>query len=51
VLGAASNVIIIIEASESRTGRSFTFLYFLRLGVAMTALNIATYTLWLILFA
>ena len=50
VLGAASNVII-IEASENRTGRAFTFPYFLKLGAAMTALNIATYTLWLILIA
>jgi len=50
VLGAASNVII-IEASENRAGRSFTFTYFLKLGIVMTALNAATYTLWLVLFA
>lgn len=50
ILGAASNVII-VEASENRTGRAFTFPYFLKLGVAMTALNVAIYTLWLVLFA
>lgn len=48
VLGAASNVII-IEVSENRTGKSFTFQYFLKLGAAMTALNVATYTAWLLL--
>jgi Na+/H+ antiporter NhaD/arsenite permease-like protein len=50
VLGAASNVII-VEASENRTGKSFSYIYFLKLGLVMTSVNAFTYTLWLILFA
>jgi Na+/H+ antiporter NhaD/arsenite permease-like protein len=50
VLGAASNVII-IEAAENRTGKSFTFKQFVKYGVVITAINVATYTTWLLLFA
>jgi Na+/H+ antiporter NhaD/arsenite permease-like protein len=50
VLGAASNVII-VEASENRTGKSFSYISFLKLGLVMTSVNAFTYTLWLILFA
>jgi Na+/H+ antiporter NhaD/arsenite permease-like protein len=49
ILGAASNVII-IEAAENRTGRSFSFTSFLKRGVVITVINIAVYTLWLYFF-
>jgi len=50
ILGAASNVII-IEAAENRTGKSFSFLYFLKQGIIVTLLNIAVYAFWLYFFA
>jgi Na+/H+ antiporter NhaD/arsenite permease-like protein len=43
--------VIIIEAAENRTGRSFTFKQFVKYGVVITAINVATYTTWLLLFA
>jgi Na+/H+ antiporter NhaD/arsenite permease-like protein len=46
ILGAASNVIIIQNAEER--GYTLTFLEFVRIGVPLTALNIAVY--WLFLY-
>jgi Na+/H+ antiporter NhaD/arsenite permease-like protein len=49
ILGAASNVII-IEAAENRTGRSFSFLSFFKRGAIVTALNVMVYAIWLYIF-
>jgi len=49
VLGAASNVII-LENAESRAGRSFSFLSFLKKGLIITVLNILVYAVWIYLF-
>jgi len=49
ILGAASNVII-VEAAENRTGRSFSFFSFLKRGAIVTALNITVYAIWLYIF-
>lgn len=49
ILGAASNVII-IEAAENRTGRSFSFLSFFKRGAIVTTLNLAVYAVWLYIF-
>lgn len=46
ILGAASNVIIIQNAEER--GSTLTFLEFVRIGVPLTAINIAIY--WLFLY-
>ncbi len=42
ILGAASNVII-IQNAEKRRGPGLTFLEFVRIGVPLTALNVAVY--------
>ncbi len=49
VLGAASNVII-LENAESRAGRSFSFLSFLKKGLIITVLNILVYAVWIYYF-
>jgi Na+/H+ antiporter NhaD/arsenite permease-like protein len=49
ILGAASNVII-IEAAENRTGRSFSFITFLKKGVIIIVINLLVYGSWLYFF-
>jgi Na+/H+ antiporter NhaD/arsenite permease-like protein len=49
ILGAASNVII-IEAAENRTGRSFSFTSFLKKGVIITLINLLVYAVWFYIF-
>ena len=46
ILGAASTIII-IQASESRGVRTFTFLEFLKIGSIVTGVNLAVYYLFL----
>jgi len=46
ILGAASTIII-IQASESRGVRAFTFLEFLKIGSIVTGVNLAVYYLFL----
>lgn len=48
ILGAASTVII-IQASESKGIRAFTFFEFLRIGVVVTLVNLAVYYLFIVL--
>ncbi len=47
ILAAASNIII-IQASESRNIKSFTFLEFLKVGAIVTAVNLAIYYLFIL---
>lgn len=50
ILGAASNVII-LEVLEARYGRTISFTEFLKVGVVVTAVNIAIYTAFLLFLA
>ncbi len=47
ILGAASNVII-IQNAEKRSGETLTFWEFVRIGVPLTAVNLAIYWLFLL---
>ena len=47
ILGAASNVII-IETAESRRVAAFSFVEFLKIGVPVTAANLAVYYLFIV---
>jgi len=49
IFGAASNIII-VQSAESRGVRAFTFLEFLKIGSAITALNIVVLYLFLMLY-
>jgi len=49
ILGAASNVII-IQNAETKAGETLTFWEFVRIGIPLTAVNIAVYWLFLLLF-
>lgn len=49
ILGAASNIII-IQNAEKRSGTTLTFLEFVRIGAPLTAINIAAYWLFLMIF-
>jgi Na+/H+ antiporter NhaD/arsenite permease-like protein len=49
ILGAASNVII-IQNAEKRSGATLAFLEFVRIGVPLTAINVAVYWLFLQIF-
>ncbi|MDP2908857.1 MAG: SLC13 family permease [Nanoarchaeota archaeon] len=49
VLGAASNVII-IQNAEKKSGKSFTFLDFVKVGVPLTVVNFLVYFVFLSLF-
>jgi Na+/H+ antiporter NhaD/arsenite permease-like protein len=49
ILGAASNVII-IESAENRTGRSFSFVSFLKKGIVVTLINVLVYGIWIYFF-
>jgi len=46
LLGAASNVII-VQNAEKRSGATLSFFEFARVGVPLTALNVAVYWLFL----
>ena len=48
ILGAASTIII-IQATESRGVRAFTFLEFLKIGSIVTMVNLAVYYLFLVI--
>ena len=48
ILGAASTIII-IQASESRGVKAFTFLEFLKIGSIVTMVNLAVYYLFLVI--
>jgi Na+/H+ antiporter NhaD/arsenite permease-like protein len=48
ILGAASNVII-IQNAEKKFGETITFWEFFRIGVPLTAINIAVYLLFFII--
>lgn len=50
IFGAASNIII-IQSAESRGVRAFTFLEFLKIGSAITVLNIVVLYLFLMLYS
>jgi Na+/H+ antiporter NhaD/arsenite permease-like protein len=47
ILGAASNVIIIQHAEKQNSGESLTFIEFAKVGVPLTAINIAVYWVFL----
>ncbi len=49
ILGAASNVII-IQNAERRTGKTITFLDFVKIGAPLTVVNLLVYGLFLFLF-
>ncbi|MGI0062832.1 MAG: SLC13 family permease, partial [Nitrosotalea sp.] len=49
ILGAASTIII-IQATESKGVRAFTFLEFLKIGSVVTVANLAVYYLFLVIF-
>ncbi len=49
ILGAASNVII-IQNAEKKRGFTLTFLEFVRVGIPLTAVNLAVYWLFLSVF-
>lgn len=49
ILGAASNVII-IQNAEKKNGESISFLEFARIGIPLTAINIAIYWLFFKIF-
>jgi Na+/H+ antiporter NhaD/arsenite permease-like protein len=48
ILGAASNVII-IQNAEKKSGETITFWEFFRIGMPLTAINIAVYWLFFII--
>ncbi len=48
ILGAASTIII-IQATESRGVKAFTFLEFFKIGSIVTAVNLAVYYLFLVI--
>jgi len=48
ILGAASTIII-IQATESRGIKAFTFLEFLKIGSVVTLVNLAVYYLFLVI--
>jgi Na+/H+ antiporter NhaD/arsenite permease-like protein len=48
ILGAASNVII-IQNAEKKSGETITFWEFFRIGLPLTAINIAVYWLFFII--
>ena len=48
ILGAASTIII-IQASESKGVKAFTFLEFLKIGSIVTVVNLAVYYLFLVI--
>ena len=50
ILGAASTIII-IQATESRGVKAFTFLEFLKIGSVVTVANLAVYYLFVVLFS
>lgn len=50
ILGAASSIII-IQATESKGVKAFTFLEFLKIGSVVTAANLAVYYLFVVLFS
>jgi Na+/H+ antiporter NhaD/arsenite permease-like protein len=50
ILGAASTIII-IQATESRGVKAFTFLEFLKIGSVVTMANLAVYYLFVVLFS
>jgi len=50
ILGAASSIII-IQATESKGIKAFTFLEFLKIGSVVTAVNLAVYYLFVVLFS
>ena len=50
ILGAASSIII-IQATESRGVKAFTFLEFLKIGSVVTVVNLAVYYLFVVLFS
>jgi len=50
ILGAASSIII-IQATESRGVKAFTFLEFLKIGSVVTVANLAVYYLFVVLFS
>ena len=43
ILGAASNIIIIQHAEKENAGESITFIEFAKIGVPLTAINVAVY--------
>jgi len=47
ILGAASNIIIIQHAEKENAGESITFLEFAKVGVPLTAINMAVYWIFL----
>jgi len=48
ILGAASNIIIIQHAEKENDGESITFMEFAKVGVPLTAINIAVYWVFLV---
>jgi Na+/H+ antiporter NhaD/arsenite permease-like protein len=48
ILAAASNIII-IEAAERRGVKAFTFVEFFKIGILVTAVNIAIYYLFMVI--
>jgi Na+/H+ antiporter NhaD/arsenite permease-like protein len=48
ILGAASNVIIIQHAEKESGGESITFIEFAKVGIPLTAINIAVYWVFLV---
>ena len=50
ILGAVSSIII-IQATESKGVKAFTFLEFLKIGSVVTAVNLAVYFLFVVLFS
>jgi Na+/H+ antiporter NhaD/arsenite permease-like protein len=47
ILGAASNIIIIQHAEKENAGESITFIEFAKIGVPLTAINVAVYWVFL----
>ncbi len=50
ILGAASSIII-IQATESKGAKAFTFLEFLKIGSVVTVVNLAVYYLFVVIFS
>ena len=48
ILGAASNIIIIQHAEKENAGESITFIEFAKIGVPLTAINVAVYWVFLV---
>ena len=48
ILGAASNIIIIQHAEKENAGESITFMEFAKIGVLITAINVAVYWVFLV---